>query len=90
MSECLRAGTEIKINENVLSTNADIGRSDADIVTTIAGKAITWSDIKVPMRGADYRATLAEFYLDNDEERLTQLQEYIDNRLMVEKRLLWV
>ena len=85
MSECLRAGTEIKINENVLSTNADIGRSDADIVTTIAGKAITWSDIKVPMRGADYRATLAEFYLDNDEERLTRLQEYIDNRLMVDK-----
>ena len=85
MSERLRAGTEIKINEDVLSTDADIGRSDADIVATIAGKAITWSDVKVPMRGADYRATLAEFYLDNDEERLARLQEYIDNSLMVDK-----
>ena len=85
MSERLRAGTEIKINEDVLSTDADIGRSDADIVASIAGKSVTWSDVKVPMRGADYRATLAEFYLDNEEDRLTRLQAYIDNRLMVDK-----
>ena len=87
MSERLRAGTEIKIHENVLSTDADIGRSDADVVAIIADKRITWSDVQVQMRGADYRASLAEFYLDNDEERLLRLQEYIDNTLMADKAL---
>jgi parvulin-like peptidyl-prolyl isomerase len=71
----------------VLSTRADIGRSDADVVASIAGKDITWGDVQVEMRGADYRATLAEFYLDSDEERLLRLQEYIDNRLMADKAL---
>ena len=85
MSERLRAGTEIKINEDVLSTDADIGRSNTDIVASIAGKSVTWSDVELEMRGADYRSTQAEFFLDNDEQRLTRLQEYIDNRLMVDK-----
>ena len=85
MRERLRAGTEIKIHEDVLSTNADIGRSDADVVASIADKRITWGDVQVQMRGADYRASLAEFYLDNDEERLARLQEYIDNTLMADK-----
>ena len=49
------------------------------MVATIGDKRITWGDVKVQMRGADYRATLAEFYVDNDEERLARLQEYIDN-----------
>ena len=83
----LRAGTEIKINENVLSIDSDAGRSDTDIVATLADRSITWSDIKVQMRGADRRATLSEFYIDNDEERLKQLQMYIDNELMRDKAL---
>lgn len=87
MRERLRAGTEIKINEDVISTNADVGRSDADIVATIGDKRIYWSNVKVQMRGADYRATLAEFYVDNDEERLKRLEEYIDNTLMADKAL---
>jgi len=87
MRERLRAGVDIKINEDVLSTDADDKRSDADSVATIADKRITWHDVKVQMRGADYRATLAEFYVDNDEERLARLQEYIDNTLMVDKAL---
>ncbi len=87
MRERLRAGTEIRLYEDVLSTDADIGRSDADVVASIAGKDITWGDVQVEMRGADYRATLAEFYLDSDEERLLRLQEYIDNSLMADKAL---
>ena len=87
MSERLRADSEIKINEDVLSTDADIGRSNTDIVASIAGKAVTWSDVEVPMRGADYRTTQAEFFLDNDEQRLTRLQDYIDNRMMVDKAI---
>jgi parvulin-like peptidyl-prolyl isomerase len=85
MRERLRAGIDIKINEDVLSTKADVDRSDADIVASIGDKRITWGDVKVPMRGADYRATLAEFYVDNDEERMARLQEYIDNTLMADK-----
>lgn len=88
MRERLRAGTEIKIYEDVLSTDADIGRSDADVVASIGDKRITWSDVEVPMRGADYRTSLAEFYLDNEEERLLRLQEYIDNALMVDKAVI--
>ena len=87
MRERLRTGTEITINEDVLSTDSDAGRSEADIVATLAGKRITWSDVQVQMRGADYRARLAEFYVDNDDERLMRLQEYIDNRLMVDKAI---
>ena len=87
LSERLRAGTVIKINEDVLSTSADIGRTDMDVVATIDGRHVIWSDVKVQMRGADYRATLAEFYIDNDEERLLRLQEYIDNTLMVDKAM---
>ena len=85
MRERLRAGTAIKINEDVLSTKADAGRSDTDIVASIADKRITWGDVKAPMRGADHRASQAEFYLDNEEERLARLQEYIDNTLMADK-----
>ena len=85
MRERLRAGIDIKINEDVLSTKADVGRSDADIVASIGDKRITWGDVMVPMRGADHRASQAEFYLDNDEERLARLKEYIDNTLMADK-----
>lgn len=83
--ERLRADTDVKIFEDVLSTDADSKRSPADVVARIGDKAITWSDVETPMRGADYRATLAEFYIDNDEERLERLQKYIDNTLMVDK-----
>ena len=85
MSERLRADAEVKIFEDVLSTDADENRSDADVVASIAGKAVTWRDVEVPMRAADHRASLSEFYIDNDDERLARLQEYIDNQLMVDK-----
>jgi len=85
MRERLRAGTEIKIFEDVLSTDADANRSDADVVASIGDKRINWSDVELPMRSADHSARLAEFYVDNDDERLKNLQEYIDNTLMVDK-----
>jgi len=83
--ERLRAGSKITIDEAVLATDYDGQRSATDIVATVGNKRISWSDIEVPMRGADYRTTQAEFYIDNDEERLLRLQEYIDNMLMVDK-----
>ncbi|MBE9560617.1 MAG: peptidylprolyl isomerase [Proteobacteria bacterium] len=81
----LRAGTDIKIFEDVVSSSADGERSDTDTVVTISDKRINWSDVKVLMSGADHHATLAEFYVDNDEERMQRLEEYIDNTLMVDK-----
>ena len=87
ISERLRADARIGINEDVLSTGADVKRSDVDIVATIADKNIYWSDIKDQMRGADHRATLSAFYIDNDEERLKRLQAYIDNDLMLTRAL---
>jgi peptidyl-prolyl cis-trans isomerase C len=83
--ERLRADTDIKIFEDVVSTSADGERSDSDVVATIGDKRILWSDVKIPMQGADHHATLAEFYVDNDEERLQRLEEYIDNTLMADK-----
>lgn len=85
MRERLREGTEIKIFEDVLNSFADIKRSDNDVVAMVADEAITWRDVEVPMRAADHRSSVAEFYIDNDEERLTRLQDYVDNLLMVDK-----
>jgi parvulin-like peptidyl-prolyl isomerase len=85
MRERLRAGTEVSIKQDVLSTDDDAKRSPADVVATIGDRRITWSDVETLMRGADFRATLSAFYIDNDEERLTRLQTYIDAALMVEK-----
>ena len=55
------------------------------MVAITGDKRITWSDVEREMRGADRRATLSAFYIDNDEERLNRLQTHIDNVLMVDK-----
>ena len=83
ISERLRADAMVVINEDVLSTSSDVGRSDADIVATISDRHVYWSDVKQQMKGADHRATLSAFYIDNDEERLNRLQAYIDSQLML-------
>ena len=81
----LRADTKVSINESVLSTRYDSERTPTDVLAIIGDRGITWSDVEVEMRGADYRASLSEFYIDNDEERLKRLNNYIDNTLMVDK-----
>ena len=81
----LRAGTKVSINENVLLKSYDSKRTPTDVLATIGDRKITWSDVETEMRGADYRASLSEFYIDNDEERLKRLNSYIDNTLMVDK-----
>ena len=81
----LRADTKVSINETVLNTSYDPKRTPTDVLATIGDRDITWSDVETEMRGADYRASLAEFYIDNDEERLKRLNDYIDNTLMADK-----
>lgn len=90
LRERLRADVDVKINDEVLGTDYDSNRSDADVVATLAlpgseVRPIRWSDVSTIMRGADYRAKLAEFYIDNDGERVQRLQIHIDNTLMAEK-----
>ncbi len=81
----LRTDTKVTINESVLSTRYDSERTPSDVLATIGDRDITWSDVEVEMRGADFRTSLAVFYLDNDEERLKRLNGYIDNTLMADK-----
>jgi parvulin-like peptidyl-prolyl isomerase len=81
----LRAGTKVSINEAVLYSRYDSKRTPTDVLATIGDRDVTWSDVETEMRGADFRASLAEFYIDKDDERLKRLNDYIDNTLMADK-----
>jgi len=85
LRERLHEGVEITIDTSVADPANDSGRSATDIIATVGDQKISWGDLETVMRGADYRASLAEFYVDNDEERMNRLQDYIDNALMVSK-----
>ena len=85
LREHLREGVEITINKEVLSSDNDSERSDADIVASVGDRQISWGEVKTLMQGADHRATLAAFYIDSEEERMQRLQQYIDNSLMASK-----
>ena len=85
LRERLRDGVEITIDTNVADPANDRERSVTDIIATVGKEKISWGDLETVMRGADYRASLAEFFVDVEEERMVRLQEYIDNKLMVSK-----
>ena len=85
LRERLREGTEITIDAGVANPDKDSERSATDVVATIGERQISWGEVEPLMRGADYRATLAPFYIDNEDERMKRLQQYIDNELMVSK-----
>jgi parvulin-like peptidyl-prolyl isomerase len=85
LRERLREGTEIKIDSSVARPANDSDRSATDIIVTMGDQKISWGDLETVIRGADYRASLAEFYVDAEEERMQRLQDYIDNALMVSK-----
>ena len=81
----LRENVDVVINENVLSVDYDDRRSDADVVASIDSHRISWGQVNELMRGADQRASLAAFYIDNDEERRSRLEQYLDNAIMAIK-----
>ena len=85
LRERLRDGVEITIDSSVADPGKDSGRSATDIIATVGEQKISWGDLQTVIRGADKRASLAEFHLDIDEERMQGLQQYIDNVLMVSK-----
>jgi len=84
LREQLRAGARITVDEGRVSPEYDSKRSDDEVVATIDGTPIRWSDIEIQMRGADTHASHAEFYVDRATERMQRLQTYIDYRLTVE------
>jgi len=85
LRERLREGVEITIDNGVVNPDNDSERTDADIVASVGERQISWGEVKTVMRGADYRATLSAFYVDNEEERMKRLQQYIDNVVLVSK-----
>jgi len=85
LRERLRAGTEITIDKSVADPTDDSDRAEADIIVTLGEQPISWGELQAEMRGADQRASLSPFYIDNEAERMKRLQRYIDNALMVSK-----
>ena len=81
----LRENVEVVINENVLSPDYDDIRSEADVVATYDNHRITWSQVKDMMQNANRNPSQADFYIRNNEERITRLQQYIDNAIMTLK-----
>jgi len=81
----LRENVEVNINEQVLSPDYDERRSDADVVATYDSHRITWSQVKELMQNANVNASGTDFYIGNNEERITRLQQHIDNAIMALK-----
>jgi hypothetical protein len=81
----LRENIEVVINEQVLSSDYDERRSDADVVATYDSHRITWSQVKDLMQNADRNPSEANFYISDNEERITRLQQHIDNAIMALK-----
>ena len=85
LRERLREGVTITIEKGVMDPANDTGRADSDNIASVDGQQVSWGEVKSMMQGADQRASVAPFYVDNDEERMKRLQRYIDNTLMASK-----
>ena len=81
----LRENVEVVINQQVLSSDYDERRSEADVVATYDSHRITWSQVKDLMKNANRNASGTDFYISNNEERITRLQQHIDNAIMALK-----
>jgi parvulin-like peptidyl-prolyl isomerase len=81
----LRENVLVDINEKVLSSDYDDRRSDADVVATYDTHRITWSQVKDMMQNANGNVSQGAFYISNNVERITRLQQFIDNALMALK-----
>jgi parvulin-like peptidyl-prolyl isomerase len=81
----LREDVEVVINENILSPDYDEIRSDADVIASYDNHRISWSQVKDMMQNANRNTSQASLYTGNYEERITRLQQYIDNAIMTHK-----
>jgi parvulin-like peptidyl-prolyl isomerase len=85
LKDRIRENVEVVINENVLSPDYDDIRSDADVIASYDNHRISWSQVKNMMQSANRNTSQASMYTDNYEERITRLQQYIDNAIMTHK-----
>ena len=85
MRERLREGVEVVIDEKNLEPAGDAQREDAVVVARIDGEPVHWEAVKELLQTESKRSTLAEFHLDEDEERSKALERYIDLRIMAKK-----
>jgi peptidyl-prolyl cis-trans isomerase C len=81
----LREGVEVVIDEKNLKPAGDAERDDAVVVASIDDEAVRWGAVKELLSGQSKRAAQAEFHLDEDKERATALNGYIDARIMAKK-----
>ena len=81
----LRENVEVVINQQVLSSDYDERRSEADVVASYDSHRITWSQVKDLMQNANRNTSGTDFYISNNEERITRLQQHIDNAIMALK-----
>ena len=76
---------EVIINQPVLRSVYDERRSEADVVASYDSHRITWSQVKDLMQNANRNTSGTDFYISNNEERITRLQQHIDNAIMALK-----
>lgn len=85
MRERLREGVEVVIDQQNLEPSGDAEREDAVVVARIDAEPVHWEAVKELLQTESKRSTLAEFHLDEDEERSKSLERYIDLRIMAKK-----
>ncbi len=85
LRERLRENVKVVINEKVLASEYDDKRSDADMVASYDNHRVSWSQVKGIMLNANRGASPADYYVRINEERITRLQQYIDNAIMALK-----
>ena len=85
MRERLREGVEVIVEEAKLEANGDDARKDSVVVARIDGEPVYWKEVENLLRSESKRSTMAEFHLDEDDERAKALDRYIDSRIMAKK-----
>ena len=85
MRERLREGVEVAVEQDNLDANDDDKREELAVVARINGEPVYWKEVEDLLRTESKRSTMAEFHLDEDEERAKSLERYIDLHIMAKK-----
>ena len=81
----LREGVEVVIDDKNLDPDGDAERDDAVVVVMIDDEPVRWGEVKGLLQGESKRAALAEFHLDEKDERAKALNRHIDTRIMAKQ-----
>lgn len=81
----LRENIVVVIHQDILSSDYDAKRTDANIVANYDGNDVAWGEVKQLMTIDEQQSWSAAIYIDSDEERLRRLERFIDNAIMTKK-----